>query len=330
MTNTFRINDNLFVDNQFKDFLSSNHNRVTHTILSFQTLPDINYIGVTDKLDTISYLPLSKIDYVHNNGIDPYSNGIGRQYIKIGRLVFKLFPKVLIDHYIDSSNIEEFVNLYKSFFDQSNRRLTVVSGEDIRSYYLDINYCTPINGTLWKSCMRHHDRQKFLDLYVVNPDKIKMLVLLGKDEYGNDKVKARALLWEEVEDIDGNKAKFMDRIYTIFDSDVYIFKSWARENGYLSKVYQNARSQDLIDLHGSDTNMSLSVILDNHSLQYYPYLDTFQFYDQKSGRFNNNDSRQLNYILIQSDGGLYPPTPELEIEDDDHFDSFEDDTLIFP
>jgi hypothetical protein len=325
MRNTFRINENLVVDSQFRDFLSANSSRVVMMILSFITLEDINYIGITDKIDTVSYLPSNKFKFVEENDIDPFSDGIGRQSIKVGRLIFKLFPKNLIDEYIHPSHIEEFVNLFKSFFDQSNRRLVVVSGEDIRKYYLDKNYAYPDRGTLWKSCMRYQDRQRFLDLYVVSPDKIKMLVLLVKDELGVEKVKGRALLWEEVEDMSGNKLKFMDRIYTIFDSDVFIFKGWARENGYISKMYQNAKSHDLVDINGEETLMNLSVTLENHKLNYYPYLDTFSFYNCKLGRFSNNENKYYDFILVQSNGGLHPPDPEPEPELEDNWINEEQD-----
>jgi len=149
MKDNFRINENLIVDSQFKDFLLHKSIRVNALILGFKTLPGINYIAITDKIDTISYLPSSKLEYVENNFIDPYSDGIGRAPMKIGRLVSKLFPKNLIDEYILPSDIEEFVNLYKSFFDLSNRRLSVVIGSDIKKFYLYKSYSYPERGTLW-------------------------------------------------------------------------------------------------------------------------------------------------------------------------------------
>jgi len=280
-------------------------------------MPGVNYISTTDKSDTISYLPASKMDYIEKNSIDPYSDNIGRVNIKIGRLVFKLFPKKLLDQYVSPSDIEEFVNIYKSFFDKSNQKMIVVSGEEIRQYYLDENYCLPEYGTLWKSCMRYSDRQKFLDLYTKNSDVISMLVLLTK-EGECDKVRARALLWE-AEDLQGNKLKIMDRIYTIYDSDVFVFKKWARQNGYISKLYQNAKSHSIFDVDGKPMIIDLKIFIENHDLEYYPYLDTFPFYDGK-GNFYNNHKNPYEYILIQSNGSLYPPEPEPE-----PVDEYEDD-----
>jgi len=161
-----------------------------------------------------------------------------------------------------------------------------------------------------------------LELYVKNPDKVKMLVLLANED-GVERLRARALLWEDVEDTQGNKLKVMDRIYTIFDSDIYVFKNWARENGYISKFYQNAKTQNIFDINGDDKIMNLNVELKEHSLYYYPYLDTFQFYDPTSGKFHNNAESQYEYTLIQSNGALYPHE-EPEPEDDMYFDPGED------
>lgn len=323
MDNTFRINETLVVDASFKDFLVSNACRVSAVITSFQTLPEVSFIAVTDKIDTISYLPLSKIEYAYDNDIDPYSEGIGRIYLKIGRLAYKLLPKKIIDEYISPSDIEEFVNTYKSFFDVSNRRFEVVEGEDIRKYYLMDNYYQLERGTLWKSCMRYSDKQKFLELYVKNPDKVKMLVLLS-DQNGVDKVRGRALLWE-AEDLTGNRIKVMDRIYTIFDSDIFLFKKWGRESGYITKSYQNAKSQNIFDIKGEEI-LNLKIKMENHNIKYYPYLDSFQFYNPANGTFYNNTNVNYEYVLIQSNGGLWPENHDDEDEHDDHdFDFLSDD-----
>ncbi len=314
MENAFRINSNLVVDLYIKDFLSCNC-RINNLILSFNTLPEVNYLSTGDKPDTVSYLPLKKVESVLNGNIDPFSDGIGRVNIKVGRLVYKLFDKSLIQEYVSDFDVENFVNQYKSFFDQSNSRLVIVEGEDIKKYYLDENYYFPDRGTLWNSCMRYRERQKFLDLYQVNSDKIKMLVLLTqKDEV--ERVKGRALLWNHVQDGSGATMKIMDRIYTINDSDVIIFKRWARDNGYITKAYQNAKSQNVFDVDGEEKIINLSVKLDNHKLRYYPYLDTFQFYDEGKGLFHNSYMKPHDYVLIQSNGSRFPPEPEPEPDPD--------------
>jgi hypothetical protein len=72
-----------------------------------------------------------------------------------------------------------------------------------------------------------------------------MLIFLTDD----GKLRSRALLWDEVIDNHGVKYKFMDRIYSIYDHDVYLFKSWAKENGYITKLEQDCYCElEIIDL----------------------------------------------------------------------------------
>jgi hypothetical protein len=314
MENTFRLNDNLIIDLPFRDFLLSSHSRVAVLLKTFETLPGINYLAVTDKIDTISYLPSSKISFVNSLNLNPYSDGVGRIQIKVGRLVSKLLDQEIIKKYMTDSDIETFVNEFKSFFDQSSRKIEVLSGEDIRKYYLYKNYCYPDTGTLWKSCMRYKERQRFLDIYVHNPDTVKMLVMLENQD-GVDKVRARALIWE-AQDMAGNKVKIMDRIYSLFDSDVYLFKRWANDNGYIPKFYQNAKSQNIFDMNNEPVKMNLKVELKNHNFGTWPYLDSFQFYNISKGVFFNHESAPWNYILIQADGGIEPSPSENEDYDE--------------
>jgi len=169
--------------------------------------------------------------------------------------------------------------------------------------------------------MRQYDRQIFLDLYTKNEDKVSMLVLTSEQE-GVDRVRGRALLWES-EDLDGNHVKIMDRIYTIFDSDVYILKKWARENGYINKLYQDAKSHNLFETNGKEMVLNLKMVMPNHKLTYYPYLDTFPYYDGK-GNFYNNHKMPYEYLLVQSNGSLFPPDPPDEDYDDDYVEEYVD------
>jgi hypothetical protein len=72
--------------------------------------------------------------------------------------------------------------------------------------------------------MRQKERNKFMKLYAVNPEKVKMLVFFSDD----DKVRARALLWEDVKDHkDSDKSyKFMDRIYYVYEYYIVNFIGW--------------------------------------------------------------------------------------------------------
>ena len=261
-----------------------------------------NYVKrVEDEIDVVSFLPKSKYEKVENEWES------GRIKIKIGRFIRKFLTDFSIQNFnINDQMIEKFVNLYKSYFSRDISKLKIVEGEEILKYYLEDNYHS-LNGnragSLWNSCMRQRERNKFMKLYAKNSDKVKMLVFFSDD----DKVRARALIWEGVKDHkDSTKEyKFMDRIYYYYDHDINFFKDWAKENGYLCKWEQSAKTEMLFDDGtGSPVIKQLYVMLDEYNLPYYPYLDTFKFFNFNKGRFSNSDSYNFDYILVQSSGAM--------------------------
>lgn len=277
-----------------------------------------NYVKrVENEIDVVSFLPKSKYEKVEDN----WNNG--RVKIKIGRFIRKFLTEFSIKNWqVNDTLIERFVNLYKSYFSRDISKLKIVEGDDIPKYYLEDNY-HHINGnrsgSLWNSCMRQRERNKFMKLYAVNPEKVKMLVFFSDD----DKVRARALLWEDVKDHkDPTKQyKFMDRIYYVYDHDINFFKDWAKENGYLCKWDQSAKTEMLFDEGtGEPVKKSLYVLLDNYSMSYYPYLDTFKNFYENKGRFSNSQSYNYDFTLIQSNGAV-----EREPEPDDEFLNYDED-----
>lgn len=330
MHNSVNINRNLTVDKLFFEFLISSDNIINRIILNGETLPEINFIAPTGDSDLISFIPKNKIKPFMEN---PFGSGQGRATMKIGRLISKIIPDYYIKSYnINSSLIEEFVNKYKSFFDNSNVEFRIVEGEDIRRWYLDENYLS-INhgsgGTLWNSCMRYRERQKFLDLYCQNTEIVKMLVLISKVD-GVEKVRARALLWNNVENLDKNdlpkNIKIMDRIYYIFDSDVQKLKKWADDNGYIPKLEQNSKSHQYFDIKGQATKIRCLVSLEKSILKSYPYLDTFPFFNMDKGHFYNDEyNSSWEYKLVQANGSLTPPNESEDEEFTEDFDFVDDD-----
>jgi hypothetical protein len=279
----------------------------------------------------VSYLPINKIK--NNIGFDPF-NCSGRVTIKIGRIVNKLIDEHYIKiHNVNDSQIEKFVNSYKAWFDSSDAEFKIVNGEDIKTWYLDKNYYVSPSGsalgTLWNSCMRYEERQKCLELYCNNTN-IKMLVLI-QNQNGIDKVRSRAILWDNVIH-NGESIKVMDRIYSFHDSDVDLFKKWANENGYIPKLEQNAKSHQFFEIKGIPTRIRCSVKLDNKEFEYYPYLDTFQFFDKENGILHNDEYNQdWKYRLVQANGSLTPPLEHEDMIEEtqvDDFDMIDDQEII--
>jgi hypothetical protein len=313
--------DRLLFDQDMNQFLgvAGRDNKIALILLNGSgnlIVEDGNFIRREDsEIDVLSFLSKSKIEKVE----DPWDSK-SRTKIKIGRFIKKFLSKLSFDQYcITDQDVEKFVNLYKSFFTKDLSKLKIVEGDDILKYYLEDNYETVSGsrfGSLWNSCMRQSERNKFMKLYAKNPN-VKMLVFFSD----NDKVRARALLWEGVKDHkDTTKEyKFMDRIYYVYDHDVNVFKDWARENGYISKWEQNAKSELIFDVDGEITRMQLYVELDSIGLSYFPYLDTFKNFNVRKNRFSNSQSFNFDYVLVQSNGQVERDEPEQEPdwEDDD-------------
>ena len=286
-----KISDNKSTDNETARVISEQ-------LLSSEAKKDIldtyTLIDITDKNDKISYVQTNRI--LRDSGLKDIS-GLqpGPDYkfwrqgrtpeFGIGRWVRRVFTDVIKSPLTDPQ-IELFVNAYKSVYDSKDSvDLSVVQGEDIKTNYLEDNYLQ-IMGQLGNSCMRYERCQSYLDIYVQNPEVCKLLVL---KEGG--KVKGRALLW-----ILSDGRKYIDRIYTIQDSDKNIFKDWAKKNGY-DLTYDMSTSNE-------DIKVNLKVT----SFSKYPYMDTFEYYDDQNGILYENlpeMDEDKQFLRLKNTGGGY-------------------------
>lgn len=321
MANSIKINKNLRVDQSMFDFLYNNQNNlIISIILGLETNPDLNYLSPTDKHDFVQFLPMSK----WKDDIDPWGKRVGRTQMKVGRFIKKLIPEEYFERYsLDESNIESFVNLYKSWFRPLDYTLRVIEGEEIKKWYDEENYALMNgnqHGTLWKSCMRYRARLKFLDMYTKNPD-VKMLVMLVEQD-GEQRVRSRAILWDKVivkkcqDETLPKEIKVMDRIYSLQDSDVTLFKTWAEKNGYIPKWEQSAKSHLFFDIKGQVMKIKCDIMLDKCDFVYYPYLDTFPYLNFREKRITNDEYSDWDYKLIQANGALEQEPQEEDVYED--------------
>lgn len=317
------IPNRLVFDRELNTFLNIHNNNILCNILLHGDKDilntEINYL-VRKQNDNshISYINTNKLnidDDINNiffNHYKYFNEQKNRTDIKIGRFLTKVIKKETFGKFnILTKDVENFVNLYKSYFDFDEKKLQIIKGDDIKKWYLEENYLNVYFGTLWKSCMRQSDRNKFLEMYAKN-DNCSMLILLDD----NGSLRARALLWEGVLDVNLNKEyRVMDRIYTIYDHDVNLFKSWAFNNGYITKAEQNSKSESLFQMNNdSISNIAFKIKINNFKLRYYPYLDTFKYFDANFGYLYNYDKSYDLYKLTRSDGML----EEQNLEDDDY------------
>lgn len=253
-------------------------------------------IDVTDKNDKISLIQVNKITRVHKDLEDkeeiPFALrqkdssfwNSSRNEMAIGRWTRRIITEV---HHSTVTNpeLEKFVNLYKSAFDfDAFSNFELVSGEKIRKFYHYSNYYAQ-RGQLGNSCMRYDECQKFLDIYVKNPEVCELLIL--KSEEDPSKIIGRSLIWKT------DKGLYQDRAYTNQDSDIYLFREWAEKNKCVYR-FDNLRG-------------NLEVQLGNYEYNYYPYMDTFICYNPKIKILSSDDEMwpEHGFHQLQHTDGSY-------------------------
>lgn len=244
------------------------------------TNSNITFIDIVDnKNDMLSFLQSSRAIRMYNDNkgdYDSFSDWLNyhhlnkdtkvwkdqRSEIKVGKFIRKVYEMNKVS--ISDKEVEDFVNGYKSIIDMRNDESSfeLVSGEIIKNYYLEDNYSDK-KGQLGSSCMRYYSCQSYFSIYTENPSVVSLLVL--KDEKG--KLKGRSLVWKTL-----NDQIMMDRIYTLNDSDIMLFKNYGKKRNWNIKD----------DMHYGDINIQ-KVKLDNWMFEKYPYLDTFVCLNIKEG-----------------------------------------------
>lgn len=276
----------------------SKGNNISNLILSQEekdsVVDDISFIDKTNKNDMVSFIQVNRIERIYNSskkdgetlsdwilrqnqefisGENPPIWKSQRSELAIGRFTRRVISSANIRIVNMDSQIEDFVNSYKSTYDSirdGDSRFELVSGEDIRKWYLVSRY-EKDSGQLGNSCMRKEHCQKFFNIYTENPNQVSLLILKSKED--PSKICGRALVWKS---IDGKV--LMDRVYTIRDSDYLLFRNYAISNSWLSGS----------DLSFTDLNRTV-VQLDKWKFDYYPYMDTFKILNHKTGTLSPNE-----------------------------------------
>jgi len=226
--------------------------------------------------------------------------------ISVGRLIRALLTKSGIK--FKDSEMEDFIYKYRSEIEKMknalNKRFKVVKGDEIIKYYHRSKYEVE-SGDLGNSCMRYDKCQRYFGIYTDNTQASLLLLMSEKED---DKISGRAILWEMEPYEKSNKV--MDRIYTIKNDDQQLFKDWAIENGYWYKekqdmseytnfVFQDKETKEIEKRQGE-----FSVRLDNKGdYSYYPYMDSFKYYNPKEGTLYNSSNAEYEYELTDTDGG---------------------------
>jgi len=267
---------------------------------------DVSFIDLTDKDDTISYITSNKAKPILDKytSIKKRKEGenlcwiSNRQEQKLSRFIARIFGNKF-----GQKEIEEFVKNYKAALASDKvDQFELVKGKDVTRYYLGSNYSKESNGQLQRSCMRQSDRNVFFGIYEDNPEKMNMLIL--KDPTG--RIYGRANVWY----LDEPVGKiFMDRIYTTFDWQIKLFIDYAIKNNWIYKSKQIYGGSVIpVIVNGKSEKLVMTVNLKPKEYDYYPYVDTLQFYNPKDGTLTSDVKKFHNkkyYSLVLASGGFY-------------------------
>jgi len=321
--------ENEYDNNISKELLSSENSdfssKISYIDLDDSGIDMVSFITVPKVVDNLikdkgynSEDDIESLDYYSYIGNDSIMFQKNRTKIKIGKLIKKLFDDKFENSGKPGEDIETFVNIFKSFRDTS--KFEIVSGDDIKYWYNEKQYSEG-DGTLNNSCMRYDDCENFLDLYTENG--VRMLIL--KDKNDDDKIRGRALLW----DLDRPSGRtFMDRIYTVLDSDFELFKQYARKEGWLYKNHQDSSSHTYIvdpkDNSIKPLKMEVWGVEDHGE---YPYLDTLSYYYHEDEILSNDINKGSYYELKDTDGSYSDEVSGIYV--DYYGESYNEEDLIW-
>jgi hypothetical protein len=218
-----------------------------------------------------------------------------RQEVRIGRAIRTILNAKGIT--FTDAEIESFVNEFRSILSVMNNvlsRFEIVDGEDLLFWYKRANYEFPHMGNLGSSCQAV-GRRDWLEIYIDNPDTVKLLILKSFDS--PDKILGRALLWN-LED----GRKLMDYIYVSKDSDKGVFKEYARSKGYIIREESN---ENWVAYTKSKPG----------GYESYPSVDTMRYWDKESGKISNRSFPGCETIIWDDDGGGGDEDEDYEDED---------------
>ena len=235
-----------------------------------------------------------------------------RNSSSIGKVVNKIFPGEFRPSGEPGNDLQSFTDnviLERTKSEKAFERFKVVEGNDINKYYDGDNYNpAALHGsTLGGSCMRYKKCQSFIDFYSKNKG-VKLIVLFSEEEELKDKIIGRALLWD-IEYIDDNivDRKYMDRIYYIYESDMMLFKEYAKRNGWLYKKDQNMYADGIIidSLTNEDHYLKMKTTPTFTNIDKYPYLDTLKYFVYNDGYLTNREDRYRDYYTLNDTNGYY-------------------------
>lgn len=320
----------LYFSPRFRNKLKKVKDEVSKSLLDleFQNLKDdITLIDIDDKEGYITFTTskdaLKNLEKDYPQKLYPWVHGMfdkdiqsgnvthffdknidvvtkSRNPLRIGRFINKMLPGKFTN-----KQIEDFINKFKATEVQQGERFIVVSGDEIADWYGSEKYLQN-SGTLGTSCMKVVDKSYF-EIYTKNPEVCRMLCLIEEDSNGDEKLKARALVWNvefTSEYVHEKFEFFMDRQYAISDSLIEKMKNYAKEQGWAYKTNNNHYDYNLVTFNDKEYSLNMKVQLNHLEYKKFPYVDTFRRYvpDMFTIFNDDNEDEDGDYLLDQTDG----------------------------
>ena len=221
------------------------------------------------------------MDWSVYDGIANYTNERGkivRQ--RVARSARILVLAELMETFLVDQDFEVFNNEMTARTKNDGKVWKVIHGEEIRDAYHSTGYAAN-TGTLRYSCMSGKEAQKYLDIYVKNPDKVGLLVLYN----AQNELVGRALVWKTLQD-----NTYMDRVYGT-DIIQSAFRAHADREGWTT------------------SRAGVSVQLDEWGFKYYPSVDSMFSLNPLTGIASADTSNTKDVsVILHSVSGSYTVT----------------------
>lgn len=252
-----------------KDFIDTNISTIISLIKEDKNKEYLSLPLSFKNEPRISYAPLPKLKYNEEKRIKSTLGRYIRRRLEIDVNTFSDTNLFKLSEFVDACLLKEFKEK-----DEINNSITLYIGKDLASKMVDFG---TLNKGMAKSCMTGKQREKNLDLYKYNPNKVSLAV------YQKDNCIVRAFVWKT----DCGKVVH-DREYGVYN---YFknFNLWASNNKILARP---------------SLNKEYLITLDYDKKWRLPYLDTFKF-----AKIEDNDKIVLsnnasfgNITLNRTDG----------------------------
>ncbi len=315
----------LYATQKLVELLSNIDHQIANNLnesIRYRNSFPVSYLDFGSTNDTVSFITRNKFDDIQKQNQSDWNSLVWtekRGEMKIGKLIKMFYQDAFpINHPKDKprpkpmADIESFVNMFKAERDKdvNYERFEIVDGKDFHYWYTQENYSRFVHEetTLGRSCLRYKESSKFLHMYSKNPDTFRMLIL--KDDKG--KLRARANLWNL--ETPENRI-YMDRVYYVNDSDVELFKNFAKEKGWLHKEQQTyGWHNSIVDTrNGEIYNWDKLVMTAKIKkapgtiYKYYPYFDTLSIFNTETKTLTNDGRLRVldPHILLTDYQGSY-------------------------